>query len=305
MEVVPQHYNPRAGGDSAAAFLPARALAHASGHYLAAINEGAKAVKKERAAEEAERVAAEEAEHVAAEEAERVAVEDDDAKPRPKAKAKYDSALYTAYLRVEPVHQLVLSDFCYAHDTAAEKWRALKLAPALAGGRYGWASPLFSTFRFTADAGSAQPGPNTFASSLHDRLSITIVHLPMVPMNLEDMDAWSKTVTLPQHKKALECAELRQWLHFLARTKIEDGKVKLPPELEAHPIFRKSAEMAEALLSNQRNQRFSFSEKDVAEAVAEAVAEERAAAAKERAAAAKEWAAEQATARRASGGSDA
>ena len=112
-----------------------------------------------------------------------------------------------------------------------------------------------------------------------DRLSITIVHLPMVPSVLNDMHAWNKVVTLPEHQVALESAELREWLHYLAHTSMKDGKVEMPPELRASPIFRKSAEMAEELV---RTSAFSYSEKEMADFALQAEREkeeERAAAA--------------------------
>jgi hypothetical protein len=267
MEVVPQHYN-RALVEiqrQPETYLPGRALAHASGHYLAAIDEEAKAVKaeKRKAMEEEDLRAATEggAAGGAPAQARR--------KTTPRGRAVYDSAVYTAYVRVEPVHLLMLSDFCYAHDTAAGVWRAPKSSSVLAGGKYGWSSPLFSTFRLTTDAGRvrqagglADPGPSSFASTLRDRLSITIVHLPMVPMALDDEAAWSKAVTLPEHEKALESSDLRQWLHYLAHTSLKDGKVKMPTELRAYPIFRKSAEMAENLLGTTA---FSFSVKEMSD----------------------------------------
>ena len=262
MAVVPQHYN-RALVEilQPETYLPGRALAHASGHYLAAIDGEAKAVKAEK--------------RKAMEEDKRAATEGGAAcrkSPSKGPRAVFDSAVYTAYVRVEPVHLLVLSDFCYAYDTTAKVWRAPKSSSVLAGGKYGWASPLFSTFRLTTDAGSARqfagvddPGPNTFASSLRDRLSITTIHLPMVPSVLDDKDAWSKVVTLPEHQEALESAELRQWLHYLAHTSLKDGKVEMPVELRAYPIFRKSAEMAEAFLRTSAFGYFKgYSEKQVA-----------------------------------------
>jgi hypothetical protein len=84
----------------------------------------------------------------------------------------------------------------------------------------------------------------------------------MVPMALDDEAAWSKAVTLPEHEKALESSDLRQWLHYLAHTSLKDGKVKMPTELRAYPIFRKSAEMAENLLGSSA---FSFSEKEMSD----------------------------------------
>ena len=136
-------------------------------------------------------------------------------------------------------------------------------------GRYSWAAPLFSTFRFTTDAGSVrlddglvddEPGLNTFASSLRDRLTITIVHLPMVPLKMEDNDAWRKVASTPKHQEALESSELRRWLHFLAHTSVKNRKVDMPAELRSFPIFRKSAEMAENLMQNSG---FTYSEKEM------------------------------------------
>jgi hypothetical protein len=281
MEVVPQLYSRSLVEiqQQSVKYLPARSLAHASGHYLAAIDDEAKAVKERRMAAEAE-----------------AAKGDGNAgQPRLKSNSKmtYVSDVYNAYLSVEPVHLLMLSDFCYAHDTAANVWRTNTSTTARASGDYGWVSPLFSTFCLTTGAKSSRlvpgvkdPGPSTFASTLQDRLSITIVHLPLVPMDLEDDDAWNKVVTLPEHQQALKSVELRQWLHYLAHTTITDDKVDMPAELRAHPIFRKSAEMAETLLGSPS---LFFSAKEVADyqaAAAEerenAVAEERAAAAEER-----------------------
>jgi len=276
MEVVPQHYS-RALVEiqlRSEHYLPGRSLAHASGHYLAAVEEEAKVVR-------AERLKAKETQGAK--------------RPKPPSKEsqkEYDSAVYTAYVRVEPVHLLMLSDFCYAHDTAAKVWRTPKSSSVLAEGRkYGWASPLFSTFRLTTDAGSVRlrdgvedPGPNSFASSLRDRLSITIVHLPLVPSALDDKAAWDKVATLPEHQAALESAELREWLHYLAHTSMKDGKVEMPPELRTHRIFRKSAEMAEELLRTPGG--FTYSEKEMVDLELqkerekeEALEEERAAAA--------------------------
>ncbi len=140
----------------------------------------------------------------------------------------------------------------------------------LDGKKYGWATPLFSTFRLTSDAkslplvaGLENPGLSPFAYSLENRLSITIVHLPMVPSALDDEVAWRKVVTLPEHQVALESAELRQWLHYLAHTSIKDGKVEMPAELRANPIFKKSAEQAETLLGSSP---ITYSDKEMADA---------------------------------------
>ena len=257
MEVVPQRYN-RALVEiqrQPETYLPGRALAHASGHYLAAVDEVAKAVKseKQKARDEA-----------------KSPTNEQHRKPRSSApRANFDTAVYTAYVRVEPVHLLMLSDFCYAHDTAAGVWRAPKSSSVLAGGKYGWASPLFSTFRLMTDVGSVRlvaglddPGPSAFASSLWNRLSITIVHLPMVPVDLRDDAAWRRVATLPEHMSALENPMLRQWLRYLAHSFMKGGKVQMPEELQASDIFRKSAEMAEELVHSSN---FSYSEKDMAD----------------------------------------
>ena len=264
MEVVPQLYS-RALVEiqrQPETYLPGRALAHASGHYLAAINEEAKRVKAEK------RKAMEEVaqEGTAAGPQRRKS-------PSKEPRAVYGSAVYTAYVSVEPVHLLMLSDFCYAHDTADKVWRAPK-SSVLNGGKYGWVAPLFSTFRLTTDAGSVRlaaglddPGPSAFASSIRDRLSITIIHLPMVPSVLDDEAAWGKVAPLPEHQTALESFELREWLHYLAHTSLKDGKVEMPPELRASPVFRKSAEMAEKHMAEElvRTTAFIFSEKEMAD----------------------------------------
>jgi hypothetical protein len=301
MEVVPQHYN-RALVEiqqHPENYLPGRALAHASGHYLAAIDEEAKMVKAER------RKAMEEGEAKRATQEGTAAGPQRRKSPSKEPRAVYASAVYTAYVRVEPVHLLMLSDFCFAYDTAKNLWRAPKtISPARDGGKYGWASPLFSTFRLTTDAGSFRlttdagsmqldaklkdPGPSTFASSLRDRLSITVVHLPLVPTSLDDTAAWHEVVTQPEHRTALESAELRQWLHYLAHSSMKDGKVEMPPELRASPIFRKSAEMAEELV---RPSAFSYSEKEMADFALQAEREKEEAVEKVRAAAAEREAA--------------
>jgi len=261
LEVVPQNYN-RALVEiqlSPENYLPGRALAHASGHYLAAINEEAKKVKEEKQKKEELRASHEKG-NLAAQ----------PHRPRSNSpRTTYDNAIYSAYVRVEPVHLLMLSEFCYAHDTKDNVWRSPKTSSVLSGGKYGFVSPLFSTFRLTTDAGSMQlvaglnnPGSSTFASSLRDRLSITMVHLPLVPLSLSDKDAWSKVVTLPEHHKALESNELRQWLHYLAHSSLKDGKVEMPADLRPFPIFRKSAEMAETTLQAGP---LGYSEKEMAD----------------------------------------
>ena len=260
MEVVPQVYN-RALVEiqqRPEIYLPSRALAHASGHYLAAINEEARAVRAENQPKSMDEVSLSESKKGAR-------------KSTSKGAAKNGkSPVYVAYARVEPVHLLMLSNFCYAYDKVARVWRAPKDSPMkTSSGRYSWAAPLFSTFRFTTDAGSVrlddglvddEPGLNTFASSLRDRLTITIVHLPMVPLEMEDNDAWRKVASTSKHQEALESSELRRWLHFLAHTSVKNRKVDMPAELRSFPIFRKSAEMAENLMQNSG---FTYSEKEM------------------------------------------
>ena len=49
---------------------------------------------------------------------------------------------------------------------------------------------------------------------------------------------------------------------YLARTPLKDGKVEMPAELRAYPIFCESAEQAEVIVGNKA---VDFSEKDVAD----------------------------------------
>ena len=291
LEVVPQHYS-RALVEIQQRYenyLPGRSLAHASGHYLAAVEELANSVReaKEKAKKEAKKEAAERSAGGATGEPAPARRKSPSKEPR----TEYDNAVYTAYVNVEPIHLLMLSDYCYAYDTAHKVWRAPKSSEVLAGGKYAWASPLFSTFRLTTDAGSVRlgtdekdPGPNSFASSLRDRLSITLVHLPIVPSDLGNKAAWSKVATLPEHQMALESVELREWLHYLAHTSLRAGKVQMPAELRSHHIFRRSAEKAEAYLRSPGG--FSYSEKEMADFSLQAEREKEEALEKERAVAA-------------------
>ena len=240
-------------------YLAGRALAHASGHYLAAIDEVAKKAKNEKKAELAKVNGATHPET--------------QSKTRSKSpRSVYTSATYTAYVNVEPVHMLMLCNFSYAHDTAEKVWRAPSSSSELLdGGKYGWVSPLFSTFRLTTDAANVSlsadlkdPGLSSFASALRDRLSITMVHLPLVPSSLDDETAWSRVATLPSHQEALKSPELRQWLYFLAHTSLVDGKVKMPPELKDNAIFSASARIAENELGPSSS---IFSEVELVEAL--------------------------------------
>lgn len=88
------------------------------------------------------------------------------------------------------------------------------------GYKYGWATPLLSTFRISSGAESLQlvagldnPSLSLLASSLRERLFITIVHLPMVPLALNNAVAWCNVVTLPENRIAMESDGLRRWLH--------------------------------------------------------------------------------------------
>ena len=260
-------------------YLPGRSLAHACGHYLAALDTSVRELKGARAK-------AKKANSSAGEQVPPPSL----LQSKPKGVFKYD--MDNAYVNAEPVHLLMLSDFCYAHDTAGKEWRATKSSEVLASGRYGWASPLFSTFCLTTNSGNVRlgagledPGLNTFASFLKQRLSITIVHLPLVPSALSDTAAWSNVMTLPEHKEALKSLELRQWLHYLAHTSLNEGAVEIPEELQKNSIFVKSAEAAGDLLGSTES--FSYSEKEVVditlkmERVAEEAAEAAAAAARD------------------------
>jgi len=62
-------------------------------------------------------------------------------------------------------------------------------------------------------AGLDNPSLSLLASSLRERLSITIVHLPMVPFALNNAVAWCNVVTLPENRIAMESDGLRRWLH--------------------------------------------------------------------------------------------
>lgn len=77
-----------------------------------------------------------------------------------------------------------------------------------------------STFRISSGAESLQlvagldnPSLSLLASSLRERLSITIVHLPMVPLALNNAVALCNVVTLPENRIAMESDGLRRWLH--------------------------------------------------------------------------------------------
>jgi hypothetical protein len=204
MEVVPQHFS-RALVEiqlRSENYLPGRSLAHICGHYLAAVEEVAQAVKEERAKAKALEKAGRSGGGA-------------QAPSRHKSLSKgpqkeYDAAIYTAYVRAEPVHLLMLSDYCSAHDTADDVWRAPKSSTVLAGRKYGWVMPLFNTYRLATNSettqlvdGLSNPGLDPYSSSLQNLLSITIVHLPLVPSALNDMAAWDQVVTLPAHKEAL------------------------------------------------------------------------------------------------------
>jgi hypothetical protein len=269
IEVVPQHYKHNRSlveiQQQDERYLAGRSLAHASGHFLAAVDEMSQTIQTHRL--EAAKAAA--AASVSNTEGEPKSSGPDTvtgksggrkAKLRPKVPVGENaSSVYEAYVRAEPVHLLMLSNFCYAHDTKANLWRSTSSYPPT-GTKYefGWVSPLFSTFRLGTDsvgvpegARVADPGPSSFASFLRDHLSITVVHLPMVPPEplLNDMDAWNKVVTLPEHRKALEKLELRQWLLYLRYTRMDDSTVRIPEALEQHKIFSKSAELAQQVMS--------------------------------------------------------
>lgn len=315
MKVVPQSYDralveiqQRYEG-----YLPARTLAHASGHFMVTINDTLRLVKLENktaakaaaasktaqtaakaaAAEAAAAKAATAAEVAAAEVAAAKAEKEAElaaadaamfAEAAAKAAAKeavknspaasssrvrstgprgtYTNDLYTAYVRVEPVHLIMLNGFCEAYDcNGTGTWRAAGSNPMLPSDRssyrYTWAAPLFSTFRLTSAApnlcveeGAPDPGLTAFARSLYNRLSITIVNLPLVPpaSSLHKVDDWLRHATLPEHKEALQSDALRQWLVYLAQATVDGDKVCLPAELSELDTFRKSASSVERRL---------------------------------------------------------
>jgi hypothetical protein len=177
----------------------------------------------------------------------------------------------------------MLCDFAYAYDEADKVWRAPKSPSTLAGGgKYSWATPLFSTFHLASNAGllrlgasMEEPGMSSFASFLWDHLTITTVHLPLVPSSVDDDRAWEKLVLLPEHQEALNSRDLRQWLCYLAHSDMAGGRVEMPQELRAHPIFRKSAEMAEGVVSTPEG--CTYSEKEMADFALQAQREKEAA----------------------------
>ena len=276
IEVVPEHYKHSRSlveiqlqGER---YLAGRSLAHASGHYLAAVDELSKAIKKDRvdAAKDAAKAAA--AASLSNTEGQSESSGQDTMKGKAGGRktklhpivpvGENASSVYEAYVRAEPVHLLMLSNFCYAHDTKANLWRnSSSYPPTGKKNEFGWVSPLFSTFRLATEsvsvplgAGVADPGRSSFASFLRDRLSITVVHLPMVPpeSQLNDLAAWNKVVTLDAHRTALKNLELRQWLLYLRYTTMEDSTVMIPDKLKEHNIFRKSAELAQEVVRTPR-----------------------------------------------------
>jgi hypothetical protein len=269
IDVVPQGYNRTLANIPLQfeRYLSGHSLAHASGHYLAAVHGAAKSVKAERLTAKQQQI--------------------EDMHAGKSDRREHGSPVHTAYVRSDPVHLLMLNEFCHAHDTKENEWRVIKTLDGSVGGKYGWLSPLFSTFRLTSEAASVVEDqvPNSIASSLRDRLSITTVHLPMVPLALNDMAAWDKVVTLPEHRLALQSAELREWLHYLAHTHMSGGTVVMPLELRDRSIFRKSAEMAEEVVRGTRG-KLSYSEKEVADFALQAKRDQEDAVRKEREAAA-------------------
>jgi hypothetical protein len=128
--------------------------------------------------------------------------------------------------------------------------------------------PLFRTFKLATPSNSLQvvPGaaarPCDFDVDLTQRLSIIVVHLPLVPDDVGDTTSWQALVTVPAHRAALESRALREWLHFLAHTKVQGKQVLVPADLRTHDIFRLSAAQAEQVLGSPT---FSYSEKEMAD----------------------------------------
>lgn len=294
MEVMPHYSRTRVESQQQhKRYMPGRTLAHVCNHYLSAVTAETDKVEAEKsvaAAAKAAEVAAQTAKvaqlgegGVRTDTVSTDATTTEDAvlpsgrKPPSKpARGSPPSSIYTAYLRADPVHLLLLSDDIFAYDTSDKVWRAPKSAAALPGGRYGWTAPLITTFRFTADARNLRvddcvgdPGEDPlmsdFAAALFGRMSITVVHLPLVPSGVGDDSAWDAVVTAPAHKAALKSVELRQWLHYLAHTKRDRYGVHVPEDLKQLPVFRRSAGLAIDAVNNVRL----FTEKEVHKLLAE------------------------------------
>lgn len=245
MTVIPP--TPHALAQRSERYLPAHALAHASGRYITAITDEARRVKEEQ------KSAAEAAAMNSA-----AATGDSTPARAPRSnsqRSSYRDVIDAAYIRAEPVHLIVLNSFCDAHDSQGTgAWRASGSNPMLPSHRssdhYTWAAPLFSTFRLTSAApnlclaeGTPDPGLSPFAHNLFNQLSITTVNLPLVPpaSSLHRVDDWLRLATLPAHKEALRSDALRQWLVYLAHTTVDGERVCLPAELAGVDNIRKSA----------------------------------------------------------------
>jgi hypothetical protein len=158
----------------------------------------------------------------------------------------------------------MLCDFVYTYDPDGACWRSPK---SLGKTGYNHTAPLFSNFRLAAQAPNVRlsatgldPGLTDFARHLAERASITTVHLPLVPQDVDDMTAWRSVVTLPQHQQVIEAKNVRQWLHYLAHTVVEDNQVRLPRDLATLPVFQLSAAQAQDVLGSKS---LSYSEKEM------------------------------------------
>jgi hypothetical protein len=95
-----------------------------------------------------------------------------------------------------------------------------------------------------------------------------------VPDIVEDDAAWDAAVSLPKHRAALKCRQLRRWLHLLAHTQVINNTVNLPLDLQGDPVFEACALGAQASLGmNGMGLTFSERELDAAEADAKAEGE--------------------------------
>ena len=265
-------------------YLPARSLAHVSGCYISSLRNIAQALKQHGKEEKAG--AGDTAKKPAAGAAAAAAP------PRSRApRSKYMSAMYNALVQAMPVHMLMFCDFVYALDDVSGVWRAAASMPAACArsqkkSPYALHAPLFSTHRIVMTSplvlveGSAPPRSaaskhTSFSAELSRLSSITLVHLPLVPADLDDDDAWARVAPSPAHAEALDPkSRLRFWLHHLAHTHVSGTRVQLAPVLQADLIFRESAAAAESALGREKGQ---YSEKEMAEADA-AIAEAEAAA---------------------------
>ena len=203
-------------------------------------------------------------------------------------KPRREDSMYAANVAAEPVHLVMLCDFAFVYDpeytvrdpitkvtTHLPKWRYAKaLSGRCVPSTYSSAAPLFKTYRMVA----AEPTPNLpftmmrgngkakydrhedilrstdFDEVLRHLVSITLVHLPLVPKDVGDLAAWQRVVTAPSHQAIVTGNErLRKWLHLLAHTEVvgEDNHLQPPTDLKGDAVFEESLAAAQKVLGEQ------------------------------------------------------